>query len=87
MKKIKLLNYFGIDPNSSNAKKEPFPYKIAVSGDVKYVCFFETGSKPRAIHKIVGDTVLIGYGKWDDREKLDYYPPTENMLMQVEVEL
>lgn len=46
--------------------------------NVQYICYFETGDDPRAIRRVYkanGITqICVGWGAWDDRETIDYYP-------------
>ena len=47
--------------------------------DTTYVCYYETGDDPRAIRRVVttasGDIqVCVGWGAWEDRATIDYYP-------------
>ena len=59
----------------------PEAYLIDQSNSaVTYVCYYETGSGPRAIRRIEKDTatgvtrISVGWGAWDDRATIDYYP-------------
>ena len=57
----------------------PEPYLIKQAGSTtQYVCYYETGSDPRAIRRIVqtgGVTqICVGWGAWADAETIDYYP-------------
>ena len=48
--------------------------------NVTYVCYYETGTAPRAIRRIEKDTntgvtrVCVGWGAWSARASIDYYP-------------
>lgn len=48
------------------------------SSTTQYICYYETGSDPRAIRRIVkasGQTqICVGWGAWADRATIDYYP-------------
>lgn len=48
------------------------------SDTTQYICYYETGSDPRAIRRIVkasGQTqICVGWGAWTDRTTIDYYP-------------
>lgn len=50
------------------------------SSTTQYVCYYETGDQPRAIRRnMVDETgtlqqITVGWGAWDDRESIDYYP-------------
>lgn len=55
------------------------PYLVdKSSATVTYVCFYETGTGPRAIHRIVKvgtvSQVTVAWGAWSDRASLTYYP-------------
>ena len=59
----------------------PEAYMIDQSNsNVTYVCYYETGDAPRAIRRIEKDTatgvtrITIGWGAWNDRTTIDYYP-------------
>ena len=65
----------------SPIKGAPEAYLIDQSTpDVTYVCYYETGDNPRAIRRIEKDTstgitrITVGWGAWDDRATIDYYP-------------
>lgn len=83
MKRIRILNIFGIDANSSYADKEPLPYKVEQGADgATYVCFFETGDKPRAIHKITATSLTVAYGLWSNKESLSYSEPNKDFVIE-----
>lgn len=87
MRRTIILNQFGVDANSAAADKEPLPYIVDNNSDgATYVCFFETGTKPRAIHKVSGGTLTIAYGEWSKRTNLIYNEPNKNLVVTVEVE-
>ena len=43
-----------------------------------YACYYETGNRPRAIRRTVevGNITqqAVGWGAWEDRASIDYYP-------------
>jgi hypothetical protein len=83
MKRIRIFNKFGIDANSSAADKEPLPYKVETGTDgATYVCFFETGDAPRAIHKITDSALTVAYGKWSNKESLSYAEPNKDFVIE-----
>jgi hypothetical protein len=83
MKRIRIFNKFGIDVNSSAADKEPLPYKVETGTDgATYVCFFETGDAPRAIHKITDSALTVAYGKWSNKESLSYSEPNKDFVIE-----
>lgn len=64
-----------------NIQGKPEPYQIkTVSSTLQYVCYYETGSNPRAIRRIStnpGETVqqiAVGWGVWGDEANIDFYP-------------
>lgn len=88
MKRVIILNKFGVDANSSAADKEPLPYIVDNNSDgATYVCFFETGSNPRAIHRISAGTLGVAYGEWSKRTTLQYGEPNKNIVINIEVEI
>lgn len=80
----KVVDIFGrpqgsMDFGSANA---PLPYKVEVGGDgAKYVCFFETGDAPRAVHRLTSTGLTVAYGKWNEKESLAYDEPNKNIIV------
>ena len=55
------------------------PYIVdQASLTTQYICYYETGSAPRAIRRIVqvdSDTqICVGWGAWANRASINYYP-------------
>lgn len=83
MKRIRIYNIYGVDANSGYADREPLPYKVEEGADgATYVCFFETGNNPRAIHKITATSLTVAYGLWSDKESLTYKEPNKDLVIE-----
>ena len=57
----------------------PEPYLIKTASDtVSYVCYYETGTDPRAIRRIsksgTQTQVAVTWGDWADPASNDFYP-------------
>lgn len=73
------------------AEKAPDDYIIASpNATTNYICYYETGSDPRAIRRITKDTasgitqICVGWGAWSDRASLDYYPVNSIFVVDAE---
>ena len=83
-KKI-IVDPFGRPQNTMgyNSPKEPLPDKVETGTDgATYVCFFETGDAPRAIHKITDSALTVAYGKWSSKESLSYSEPNKDFVIE-----
>ena len=60
---------------------KPEAYLIdQANSTTQYICYYETGDDPRAIRRNMVDAtgttqqIAVGWGAWDDRATIDYYP-------------
>lgn len=70
---------------------QPDTYLLAQASETtKYLCYYETGSGPRAIWRIVkvsGMTqICVGWGAWADRETIAYYPINSIFVVEDETQ-
>ena len=71
------IDCYGFDATSVFFQRKKLqPYRVAEAGNVTYICYDDGDTRP--IHRITkdeGETVVEwAYGRWDQREQLDYIP-------------
>lgn len=82
---MKVVDMFGRPQGSMDfgSANTPLPYKVETGTDgAKYICFFETGDTPRAIHRLTATELTVAFGKWSEKETLAYGEPNANILVE-----
>lgn len=76
-----LIDCYGHEATTTKYGRREFaktPYLVVVSGNTTYICFSATSGK-QPIHRVVetadGAEIAWAWGKWDERESLNYRLP------------